>query len=234
MPDSRGRDLRRGRLGAAGVYVATERNSAASGTSRPSILRYDVGAVPGATSLDATHEWNLAADFPGHRRQPGPRGHHLRARLLLDRSRASSTRAPRRPTTRRRYADHGGGLFLVGVEATGHVYAYALDHTSGALPRGSSTSPAASPWSPTCTWEPSTQRLWVVCDEACNGRIATFEVNGAGALAPTTYYERPSGMPNITNEGFTLTPGSACVGGLKPVFWADDANTGATPCARGR
>src|SRR5690606_23905402 len=44
-----------------GVYVATERNNAASGTSRPSILRFDVSGS--GTELVATHEWNLASDL---------------------------------------------------------------------------------------------------------------------------------------------------------------------------
>ena len=33
-------------------------------------------------------------------------------------------------------------------------------------------------------------------------------------------------MANLNNEGFTITPDSECVGGSKPVFWADDGNTG--------
>jgi Bacterial Ig-like domain (group 3) len=40
------------------------------------------------------------------------------------------------------------------------------------------------------------------------------------------YYERPSGMANLNNEGFTTTPRSECVAGVKPVFWTDDAATG--------
>ena len=47
-------------------------------------------------------------------------------------------------------------------------------------------------------------------------------------------------MPNLNNEGFTITPDSECVGGSKPVFWADDGNTdghalraGTIPCLDG-
>ena len=38
-------------------------------------------------------------------------------------------------------------------------------------------------------------------------------------------YARPTGMANLNNEGFTITPDSECVGGMKPVYWADDGNT---------
>jgi hypothetical protein len=33
-------------------------------------------------------------------------------------------------------------------------------------------------------------------------------------------------MPNLNNEGFTIAPAAQCSGGFKPVFWADDAETG--------
>jgi len=33
------------------------------------------------------------------------------------------------------YPDHGTGLFFVGVEATGQIHAYALDHVTGAFTR---------------------------------------------------------------------------------------------------
>ena len=33
-------------------------------------------------------------------------------------------------------------------------------------------------------------------------------------------------MPNLNNEGFTITPRAECVGRFKPVFWTDDAETG--------
>ena len=33
------------------------------------------------------------------------------------------------------YANHGGGLFFVGVEGTGQIYGYALDHTVNTFTR---------------------------------------------------------------------------------------------------
>ena len=39
-------------------------------------------------------------------------------------------------------------------------------------------------------------------------------------------FDRPAAMPNINNEGFAVTPQAECSGGSRPVFWADDSNTG--------
>ena len=44
------------------VYLASERNNAASGVSRMSILRYDPSAT--GTTITATNEWNLTSQIP--------------------------------------------------------------------------------------------------------------------------------------------------------------------------
>ena len=80
-------------------------------------------------------------------------------------------------------------------------------------------------------WEEERDQLWVVCDDTCGGRHATFQIETAaganqGKFVAKTYYERPGGMPNLNNEGFTTTPRAECVAGVKPVFWSDDAATG--------
>ena len=38
-------------------------------------------------------------------------------------------------------------------------------------------------------------------------------------------FERPGQMPNLNNEGFTLTPLAECANNLRPVFWSDDSET---------
>jgi hypothetical protein len=60
-PDDEGVTLT-GAGSTGGVYVASERNNDASGTSRTSVLRYDVSGT--GTTLNATQEWNLTADLP--------------------------------------------------------------------------------------------------------------------------------------------------------------------------
>ena len=58
------------------VYLASERNNAASGVSRMSILRYD----PSATGSTITADQRVEPDQPdpGRRRQPRPRGRRVR------------------------------------------------------------------------------------------------------------------------------------------------------------
>jgi hypothetical protein len=38
-------------------------------------------------------------------------------------------------------------------------------------------------------------------------------------------FERPTGMNNLNNEGFTIAPLAECVSSLRPVYYADDGNT---------
>ena len=138
-----------------------------------------------------------------------------------------ATGAPYDPAT---YPNHGTGLFFVGLEANGIVYAYALDQTSSAFTRVA-TFASGFPTFGALHWESATNQLWVVCDDNCAGRSRVFRVEtrpGAtqGSFVPVADYARPTGMANLNNEGFTITPDSECSGGSKPVFWADDGNTG--------
>lgn len=204
-----------------GVFVASERNNDNGSVSRPAVLRYDPSS--GGTDLSAQRDWNLTADLPNLGPNLGLEAiawvpdSYLTARGFVD----ETTGTAYDPS---RYAGHGSGLFLVGVEQTGRVYAYALDQTSNAYTRVASF---ASGFVSVMElyFEPETQKLWVVCDDGCQGRSARFDVNASGALAPVEYYERPTGMPNLNNEGFTLAPQTECVDGLKPAFWADDSST---------
>ena len=209
---------------ANGVYVSTERDNANSGVSRPAVLRFDVSAT--GTALDATNDWNLTSDLPGLGANLG-----LEAIQWLSDSflvahgfRDEATNAPYNPAT---YPGHGSGLFFVGVEQTGNVYAYALksDNTFTRVATIASGFPAVMD----LEFEPESGHLWAVCDDTCGGRTATLDIAqsgpDAGRFVVTNTYARPSGMPNLNNEGFAIAPRAECVGGLKPVFWVDDGNT---------
>ncbi|MBO3745232.1 lamin tail domain-containing protein [Streptosporangiaceae bacterium NEAU-GS5] len=62
-------------------------------------------------------------------------------------------------------------------------------------------------------------------DDTCGGRTETLDIDATGRFAVTDRFERPGSMPNLNNEGFTITPQSECVSGHKPVFWSDDSGT---------
>ncbi len=225
-PDTEGVALG-GPSSAAGIYTATERNNQANGVSRIAVLRYDAGGA--ATTLTATHEWVLTPDLPAVSPNLGiedvvwvPDTYLVGAGFKDE-----TTGAAYAPAS---YPNHGNGLFLVALEANGRIYAYALNHATNAFTRVASFG-SGLPGAMALNWEEEKDQLWVVCDDTCSGRSGVFTVDtsvGAtqGTFVARHYYERPTGMPNLNNEGFTTTPRSECVSGVKPVFWSDDTNTG--------
>jgi len=219
-PDTEGVTLVAG-SSATGVYVSTERNNAANGVSRPEVLHFDVTGA--ATSLNATGEWNLTADLPVVAPNSGLEAVQWMSDAFLTSKNFVDERTslPYSPTT---YANHGTGLFFVGLEGTGSIYAYALDLTNGTSTRVA-TIVSGFPGVMDLEFDPETGSLWAVCDDTCNGRSALLQVV-AGRFAVTQLVERPTGMPNINNEGFAIAPQALCVDGLKPVYWVDDSNTG--------
>ncbi|MEV8144853.1 lamin tail domain-containing protein [Specibacter sp. NPDC078709] len=209
----------------AGIFVASERNNAASGVSRPSILRYD--ALGGADTLAATAEWNLVEDLPVIGANAGLEGiawipdTQLVAQGFVDESTATAYN----PAS---YPNHGAGLFFVAVEANGMIYAYALDQDGSGYTRVA-TIESGFPGVMELELDPATGLLWAICDDTCEGRSATLEITdsgeGAGNFAVTQVFERPTGMPNLNNEGFAIAPAVFCVDGFKPVAYSDDGQT---------
>ncbi|MCC6245131.1 MAG: lamin tail domain-containing protein [Gemmatimonadaceae bacterium] len=212
----------------AGLYVSAERNNGANGVSRNSILRFDPSSA--GTILRATHEWNLTSDLPVVGANAGVEAitwipdSMLVANNFFDESKG-------RAYLPADYADHGTGLFFVGVEANGVIYAYALNHTTSGFTRVA-TITTGFPGVMGMEYDRATGYLWATCDDGCNNTTGILEIDVAAAsatrgrfLAPRRY-ARPSTMPNLNNEGFAFAPNAECVGGRKPVFWADDSETG--------
>lgn len=204
------------------VYVATERNDLGGNAniSRPAVLRYDPTGAGG--TLTATHDWDLTADLPGLAPNAGLEAiawvpdSLLVAKGFLD----QRTGAKYDPAA---YPGHGSGLFFVGVEQDGRILAYALS-TAGTFQRVASIA-SGFPAVMALEYEPETAHLWAACDNGCDGRTATLDIDAGGRFVVTHTYARPAGMTNLNNEGFTITPQAECAGGLKPVFWTDDSGT---------
>ena len=218
-----------------GLYVSSERNNSANSVSRNSILRYDVSAA--GSTLTATNEWNLTADLPVNTANTGLEtiswipDSYLTAQGFLDES-TGSTYDPAN------YANHGAGLFVVGVEASGKLYVYALDTVGGGFTRIATITSGFVGVMGT-EFDQDLNNLWVVCDDGCAGRSAVFNVDAVTKkFTITNMYERPASMPNINNEGFAIAAATECVDNRKPAYWADDANTagyslrsGNVPCS---
>jgi len=222
---------------AGGVFVSSERNLAEPGKSRISILRYDVSSPPppeAGANIAATHEWNLTTNLPGVAANAGAESvewvpdSHLVGFGFFD----ENTNATYNPAT---YPNHGTGLFFVGLEGNGIVYAYALitppsndDPTSftrvATLASGFLTFGALH-------FDSASDQLWVVCDNNCNNRARPFAINTAagatkGRFVNLADHDKPAGLPDLNHEGFTMAPAEECVGGNKPIFWvADDTGS---------
>ena len=222
VPDAEGVTLAGG--DANGIYVSVERNDSGANAdiSRPGVLRFDVTGA--GSTLTAAREWNMTGDLPGLGKNAGLEAitwvpdELLVAKGLID----DSTGKKYDPAT---HANHGKGLFFIGVEQDGRILAYALDQAAGTYTRVA-TIASGFPKLMDLTYDPETLRLWAVCDNDCNGRTATLDIAASGKFEVTNVFERPAGMPNINNEGFAIAPQSECVAGLKPVFYTDDDNTG--------
>jgi len=109
------------------LYIVSERDQFSSSTSRLSVLQYlDSGS---ASTLAASKEWDLTSQFPKVDPNKGLEGitwisdSFLTAQGFYD-SLAGTAYNPAK------YANHGNGLFFIGLEADGHVYAYALDFSN--------------------------------------------------------------------------------------------------------
>lgn len=216
-----------------GLYVAAERDNAASGTSRNSILRYDV-SQPG-TELRATHEWVLTSVLPSTDANSGLEAISWVPDSMLTANglRDERTGQAYRPAD---YASHGSGLFVVGVEATGGLYAFALNHASGAAVRVASIT-AGLPAVMGMEYDDLTGQLWVMCDNGCGNRSAALAIAPTGAdqgrFHVVRQFLRPPSLPDVNNEGFAIAPRSACRDGRRTVAWTDDDNTSGHALRRG-
>ncbi|MEE1792150.1 lamin tail domain-containing protein [Streptomyces sp. BE308] len=205
-----------------GMFVATERDNSKGSTSAPKILRFNASST--TSSLNATQEWNLTSDLPSLPANAGPEAISWVPDTFLTTHgfRDERTGAAYDPAG---YPGHGSGLFFVGVEANGTVYAYALNQSGGGYTRIATITSGFSGVMD-LEFEPATGHLWAVCDDTCQGRTSTLDIDAQGKFAVTHTYDRPAGMSDYNNEGFAIAPHTTCTGGRKPVIWSDDGNDG--------
>jgi hypothetical protein len=203
---------------ADGVFAATERDNDNKDDSLQEILRFDPSSS--SDSLDATGEWNLTSDLPESDANTGIEGiawvpdSYLVGHGFHD----QNTGATYDPSA---YPNHGDGLYLVGLESDGGVYAYALDLTGTGYTRVA-TVRTGLPAVMDLEFDPAAEHLWAECDDTCDGQSQVLGIDGQGAFAVAATYDRPGEMPNYNNEGFAIAP--QCADGRRTVFWSDDDN----------
>ena len=231
-PDAEG--MTRTEPSSTSMYVVTERDNDAPTTRRASILRYDTAA--GGAELVPSYEWDLTDDLPAADANLGPEAlawvpdAALTAAGFVD----PLTGAPYQPAL---YPDHGSGLFLVGLETTGAIHAYALDYGTGGYTRLASFS-SGLPFVTGLRFDRDSGYLWAQCDNGCGNRLNLLAIDrAAGRFRVRHTMTRPGSLPDGNHEGVTMAPDARCAGGVKPFFWTDDSAGGghalradAVPC----
>ncbi|MES1204994.1 MAG: hypothetical protein ABUS79_03575, partial [Pseudomonadota bacterium] len=209
------------------MYVATERDNDANAVSRLSVLRFDTSA-PGAV-LTATNDWNLTADLPVVGANLGLEtitwipDSFLVSQGFLD----ESTGQTYQPAL---YPNHGGGLFFVGMEANGVIYAYALDHVSGGFRRLATIS-SGHVGVMGMEFDRDVGYLWAHCDNTCGNRTSVLDIvtdpasSLRGRFQVRRLFARPSTLDDLNNEGIAIAPESECANNMKSFFWSDDGQT---------
>lgn len=209
-------------------YVATERDNDVGTTIRSSILRFDT-AAPG-DELAATHEWNLSAHLPIGGANLGLEGvtwipdSFLTSVSFRDETRGH-TYAPAE------YPGHGTGLFFVGLESNGQIYAFALDHEGGTASLVATITSGASV-AKALYFDREAEQLWFICGVSCFNATSILGVDqnpaspNFGRFKVLKKYAAPTTMPAANNEGIALAGEAQCVGGFKDFFWTDDGETG--------
>jgi hypothetical protein len=206
------------------VYVTSERDNALKGVSYNKVLRFDVsGDLSGATDLTATHEWDVNSIVTTGTNL-GLEGITWVPDEALTaggfRNEAGAAYAPNA------YPGHGSGLFVVAVEGTGDLHAFALprDGSTSGTPQLVRTIKSGFPWSMDVAWDADRKMLWALCDDGCGGTYNTLQLTD-GAFEVVGSYSRPAAMPNLNNEGMAIAPLSTASGETVEVVWADDGDT---------
>jgi hypothetical protein len=231
-------DLTWAEWGSSIVYVVSERDG--SGPSAPSVLAYDTAAT-GAT-LRAQKVWDLSTDLRalGLDSNMGPEAltwvpdSYLTSAGFVD-QRSGAAYMPAR------YPNHGSGLFFVGIEQTGGIYVYALDHQSAAATR-IAVIDSGQPGMMALAFDRDVNYLWAWCDDRCGNRANVLRVEDnpasprAGQFVVRRRLQHPASLPDLNHEGMSLGPSAECVASHKSVFWVEDGDDehvlrrGAIPC----
>lgn len=205
------------------VYVCTERNDSGhdSMISRMSILSYAVGDTGQSSTIVALDEWDLTKYLPRTNPNEGLEAitwvpdSYLTAHKFID----ESTGSEYEPNN---YPDHGTGLFMVGLEKNGKVYAFALDHSGNRAAHLVTDFKTQQATIMSLVFDREVEYLWTLCDNTCDGQQEVYSIVN-GKFDSQGVFARPAGMRNYNNEGFAVASESTCVAGLKPVYWVDDS-----------
>lgn len=195
------------------VYVASERDNSDKGVNQNKILQVDPDEA--GPDLVALTEWDLTELLPAVGANLGIEAvEWVPDATLAGDLYDDNTQAPYEAGS---YV--GDGLFFVAVEDNGGVYALALA-ADGSAELVSTIDPGLAGVM-SLDYDSVLGVLWAVCDDGCGGKSAQITLNGTDQPG-IAHFARPTGMPDINNEGFTTAPASLSVDGQRPVWWFAD------------
>lgn len=229
VPDAEG--VTRAAPGSDIIYVGSERDlqGGAASTSRLSVLSYDTSA--GGGTLTALREWDLTASLPAASANQG-----IEAVTWIPDSALSSLadEASDSVYDPNRYPEHGGGVFVVGIEGQSGLFFFVLDDGGGSTLLGTAQTDLSGVMG--LEYDRDVGYLWAYCDDTCGNRAVILTLSG-NHFEKRAELMRPPSLPNINNEGIAIAPESDCAGGRKPFYWVEDGNTnghvlraGTIPC----
>lgn len=86
------------------------------------------------------------------------------------------------------YPGHGDGLFAVGVEGNGNIYAYALNHTNSTFTRVATFSSGYTGVMG-LEFDRELNNFWATCDDGCGNRSFILEIDTRPGLATTGRFQ---------------------------------------------
>ncbi len=197
------------------VYLAVERDNSAKGVNYNVVMQLDPNEA--GPDVVASQEWNLTNVLPAVGANLGLEAIEWVADAdLAGKLWDDNTKAPYDPAN---YAGHGSGLFFVGIEDRGQLFAVAL------LPGGEAEIVAELTAGlggiMALDYDTVLGVLWAVCDDGCSGTLAQITLNGSDT-PDVAHVLPPAGLPNINNEGFATAPAASAVNGQRPAWWFAD------------
>lgn len=200
------------------VYIASERDNNQKGTNFNSILM--VAPESSDSILVPIKEWDLTALLPQVAANSGIEtvewisNNNLRESLF-----DINTNKIYDPAS---YADQSinDGLFFVGLEDNGHIYAFMLSKDNSAKLISEIDTKVGGVMG--LDFDEETKLLWAESDDGFKGVLTTIEFNGTSS--PTlTHYNPPKDMDlTFNNEGYAIAPSTYGPSGYKPVYWFMD------------
>jgi hypothetical protein len=209
------------------LFVTSERDNQNSKVSKDEVLEYDPNAS--GTTLAPVQQWDLTSEFvpsviaaTGDDSNLGFEGvtyvpdSFLTAHNFHD----QNLNKVYNPAD---YPSHGSGLFFLGFEKNGHVYADALN-SDGSYQRVADIDTGIDGTSAIADlqFNADDQGIWTDCDNDCGVVDSLLRIDAHGNFTRVVSYQRPAGLPDDNLEGFAIAPASTAVNGKRTVVWSDD------------